>query len=95
MLNSINAPLDVCIKTLTDNIVLDPHFKEFYDWAREVNMPVVVLSGGMEPIIRALLFHLLGEEADEIQIVSNDVAPKEGKNVNEERGWKIVFHDDT
>jgi len=95
MLDSINAPFDVCIQTLIDNIVLDPHFKEFYDWAREVNMPVVVLSGGMEPIIRALLFHMLGPEAEEIQIVSNDVVAREGKKINEEMGWTIAFHDET
>jgi 2-hydroxy-3-keto-5-methylthiopentenyl-1-phosphate phosphatase len=59
-------------------------------------MPVVVLSGGMEPIIRALLEHLLGkEDASDIQIVSNDVAPREGKNINESGGWQIVFHDET
>ena len=57
-------------------------------------MPVVVLSSGMEPIIRALLTHLVGKEADEIQIVSNDVAPREGKSINEEGGWQIVFHDE-
>lgn len=95
MLTSIDAPFDVCVQTLIDNIKLDPHFKEFFDWAREVNMPVVVLSGGMEPIIKALLYHLLGPEADVIQIVSNDVGPKDGKSINEERGWKIIFHDDT
>jgi len=76
-----------------ENIKLDPHFKEFYDWARQNNIPVVVLSSGMVPIIRGLLIHLLGPEANEIQIVSNDVAPREGKSINEEGGWQIVFHD--
>jgi 2,3-diketo-5-methylthio-1-phosphopentane phosphatase len=80
MLDSISTPFDECIKVLTKNIVLDPYFKEFYDWARSVNMPVVVLSGGMEPIIRALLEHMIGDEA---------------KNINEEGGWTITFHDDT
>jgi len=48
----------------------------------------------MEPIIRALLVHLIGKEALDMQIVSNDVAPQEGKDINDEGGWKIVFHDD-
>lgn len=48
----------------------------------------------MEPIIRALLVHLIGDEALDMQIVSNNVAPREGKSINEEGGWKIVFHDD-
>ncbi|KAK4110806.1 hypothetical protein N656DRAFT_180412 [Canariomyces notabilis] len=96
MLDSINTPFDQCIEILLKNITLDPGFKEFFEWARENNMPIVVLSGGMEPIIRALLAHMLGKEAaDTLQIVSNDVAPREGKSINEEGGWQIVYHDDS
>ncbi|TVY84280.1 Pdp3-interacting factor [Lachnellula suecica] len=95
MMDSVKTPYDKCIKTLVENIKLDPHFKEFYDWARQNNIPVVVLSSGMVPIIRALLVHLLGPEAEEIQIVANDVAPRNGKSINEEGGWQIVFHDDS
>lgn len=95
MLDSINTPFDECIKILIEKIQLDPYFKEFYDWARSVNMPVVVLSGGMEPIIRALLEHMIGDDAKDIQIVSNDVVARPGKNINEEGGWTITFHDDT
>ena len=58
------------------------------------NVPVVVLSSGMVPIIRALLVHLVGENAEDIQIVSNDVASRDGKDINTEGGWKIVFHDE-
>jgi len=94
MMDSVKTPYDQCIKTLLENIKLDPHFKGFYDWAKQNNMPVVVLSSGMEPIIRALLHHLVGKEADEIQIVSNDVASRDGKNINEEGGWRIIFHDE-
>ncbi|KAG9240982.1 HAD-like domain-containing protein [Calycina marina] len=95
MMDSISLPFDKCIQTLVDNIVLDPYFKEFYEWSRENNVPVVVLSGGMTPVIKALLAHLVGEGAEHIQIVSNDVAPREGKSINEESGWQIVFHDDS
>ena len=93
-MDSVKTPYDKCIQTLVENIQLDPYFKEFYDWARTANMPVIVLSSGMVPIIRALLIHLLGPEAEEIQIVSNDVAPRDGKSINEEGGWKIIFHDE-
>ena len=48
----------------------------------------------MVPIIRALLVHLVGESAKDIQIVSNDVASRDGKDINTEGGWKIVFHDE-
>lgn len=95
MLDSISTPLDQCIDILRKNIDLDPGFKEFFHWAKENNMPIVVLSGGMEPIIRALLAHMLGEEeAKSLQIVSNQVAPRPGKSINDENGWQIVYHDD-
>lgn len=95
MLDSIQTPFDECIDILRKNITLDTGFKAFFEWARAHNVPIVVLSGGMEPFIRALLAHMLGqEEADSLQIVSNDVAPREGKSINEAGGWQIVFHDD-
>ena len=96
MMDSVRTPLDQCIATLLANIELDAGFREFYRWARRNNIPVVVLSGGMEPIIRALLVGFLGEEeAQGLRIVSNSVEPRrEGGDVNEEAGWRIVFHDD-
>lgn len=95
MLDSIKLPLDKCIEALLQNITLDEGFKEFYSWARENNIPVVVLSGGMEPIIRALLAHLLGEdEVKTLPILSNDVALRPGKTLKDEGGWEIVYRDD-
>lgn len=95
MMDSIKTPYDQCIATLLANVQLDPCFAEFFKWTRENNVPVVVLSGGMQPIIRALLAHLVGEEAvQHMQIVSNDVEPRPGKSINEENGWNIKFHDD-
>ncbi|TVY33517.1 Pdp3-interacting factor [Lachnellula subtilissima] len=95
MMDSVKTPYDKCIQTLVENIKLDPHFKEFYEWARQNNIPVVILSSGMVPIIRGLLVHLLGPMGEEIEIVSNDVAPRDGKSINEEGGWQIIFHDDS
>lgn len=64
-------------------------------WCRANNVPIVVLSGGMQPIIRALLGHLVGEaEVRDMQIVSNDVQPQPGKDINDEGGWNIKYHDD-
>ncbi|KAJ4403081.1 hypothetical protein N0V82_010711 [Gnomoniopsis sp. IMI 355080] len=96
MMDSITAPYNECIDLLLKNIKLDPYFKEFFAYAQENNIPIVILSGGMEPVIRALLGHLLGEEeVKTIQIVSNNVKARPGKDINEERGWEIVFHDDS
>lgn len=94
MMDSIKTPYDECIKILLANIKLDPYFAEFYKWARANNVPVVVLSSGMVPIIRALLKHLVGETAEDIQIVANDVAGRGEKSINEEGGWEIIFHDE-
>lgn len=96
MLDSIKTPFDQCIKILLENVQLDPKFKEFNSWCRVNNVPVVVLSGGMQPVIRALLVHLVGEEdVKGMQIVSNDVAVRPGKHsINEEGGWTIIYHDD-
>lgn len=93
MLDSIETPFDECVEILKKNIVLDPGFKEFYDWSRENNVPIIILSGGMEPVIRTLLDKLLGP-GWQIQIVSNDVHPNEGKSINEKGGWTIKFHDE-
>ncbi|KAI1881334.1 hypothetical protein JX265_000160 [Neoarthrinium moseri] len=96
MLDSVDTPFDECIRVLLANVVLDPKFKEFYAWCRANNVPVVVLSGGMQPVIRALLAHLVGEEeVRDMQIVSNDVAPRPGKTINDVGGWNIVYHDDS
>jgi 2-hydroxy-3-keto-5-methylthiopentenyl-1-phosphate phosphatase len=73
---------------------LDEGFKEFYTWTRDNNVPVVVLSGGMEPIIRGLLAHLIGEdEARTLPILSSDIAPWPGRSLDEEGGWEIAFPD--
>ncbi|KAF5572665.1 phosphoserine phosphatase [Fusarium pseudocircinatum] len=94
MLDSVKTPFDECIQILLKNIKLDPGFKEFYDWAQENNVPIVILSGGMTPVIRALLDTLLGPGWD-IQIVSNDVKARGGKTLKDEGGWQIEFHDDS
>jgi 2,3-diketo-5-methylthio-1-phosphopentane phosphatase len=94
-LDSITLPLDQCIEELLRNIELDEGFKDFHSWARDNGVPVVVLSGGMEPIIRALLSHLLGEEeAKSLPILSNNVTARPGKKLDEEGGWEIAYRDD-
>ena len=95
MLDSVSTPFPECIKYLCDNVKLDPHFKGFYQWARENGVPVIVLSSGMEPIIRSLLTNLIGPDADAIEIISNDVVDRPGKSKDQEGGWTIQFHDDS
>lgn len=96
MLDSITAPYDQCTEHLLHHVELDPYFQEFFTWCRGNDVPIVVLSGGMKPIIKALLKKFLGDdEVEWLQIVSNDVAAREGKGINEEGGWRITFLDDS
>lgn len=96
MLDSVKTPFNECIGQLKKNMKLDPYFVEFYNWAKENNVPIVVLSSGMTPIISALFEALLGHKPDEhLQIVANDVESRDGKDINTEGGWQIKYHDDS
>ena len=94
-MESVKTPFPECIQKLCDNIKLDPYFNDFYKWSRENGVPVIVLSSGMTPIIRALLVHLIGPEGNDIEIVSNEVEDRPPKKKEEEGGWRIKFHDES
>lgn len=91
MMDSVTRPYDQCIQYLVDNIKLDPGFADFYQWSLQNNIPVVVLSSGMEPIIKALLEKLVGPDASKMQVLGNYVGARPGKSINEEGGWEILF----
>jgi 2,3-diketo-5-methylthio-1-phosphopentane phosphatase len=91
MMDSVKKPYNECIQYLVDNIKLDPGFKSFYQWSMENNIPVVVLSSGMEPVITAILKNLIGPDADKMQVIGNHVGPRPGKSIDEEGGWEIIF----
>ncbi|KAK5047002.1 hypothetical protein LTR84_006944 [Exophiala bonariae] len=96
MLDSWKMPFPQVLDILRDNITLDPHFKDFMVWARAHDVPVIVLSSGMVPVIETLLRHLLGEELmSDIDIVANGTqlrAP--GNSLDKADGWTIKFlHD--
>ncbi|KAK7608230.1 HAD-like domain-containing protein [Phyllosticta paracitricarpa] len=95
MMDSVKKPYNECIEYLLQNIKLDPGFNDFFKWSLENNIPVVVLSSGMEPIIKALLAKLVGPESEKIQVVANNVQARPGKSINDEGGWELVFHDES
>jgi 2-hydroxy-3-keto-5-methylthiopentenyl-1-phosphate phosphatase len=74
---------------LKADIHLDPGFAAFYDWTLKNNVPVVILSSGMEPIIRALLGEFIGPKAQAIPIVSN------GVEISPDGTWRIIFRDES
>ncbi|KAJ3862789.1 HAD-like domain-containing protein [Lentinula novae-zelandiae] len=79
-----------CKEILRKNIKLDPGFKEFYAWCKVNDIPVIIVSSGMTPTIRAVLTNLVGEEsANEIEIISNDV------DLRPDGTWEIKFRHPT
>ncbi|KAF9066665.1 HAD-like domain-containing protein [Rhodocollybia butyracea] len=79
-----------CKDILRKNIKLDPGFKEFYAWCKANDIPVIIVSSGMTPTIRAVLTNLVGEDsANEIEIISNDV------DLNPDGTWEIKFRHPT
>lgn len=90
MLDSVTTPFPECIDLLLKNVALDPGFKDFYQWCAANDIPVVVVSSGMKPIIEALLTKLVGPEAVlHIEIMANDV------KIEDDGSWDIVFKDDS
>jgi len=94
MMDSVTKPFPECVEYLTQNIKLDPYFNEYFQWALKNEIPTVVLSSGMTPVIKALLEKLVGPDSDKIQVVCNDPEPRDGKSIDQEGGWQLKFHDD-
>lgn len=97
MLDTWNVPFQRVLDILRQNIQLDPHFKEFVVWARANQVPVVVLSSGMAPVLRELLTHFLGDDlVKDIEIIANGTQTRPpGNSLDKADGWTISFHDDS
>ncbi|KKK19088.1 putative Phosphoserine phosphatase [Aspergillus rambellii] len=96
MLDSIKTPFNECLDQLRKNMRLDPYFAQFYYWAKDNNVPIVVLSSGMVPVIKTLLETLLGHPLDDhLTIVANEVESRDGQDINSPGGWQIKYHDDS
>ncbi|KIM59781.1 hypothetical protein SCLCIDRAFT_1217392 [Scleroderma citrinum Foug A] len=93
MLDSVVAnghTFEECKEILKQNIKLDPGFREFYRYCRSNDIPVVIVSSGMEPIIRTVLSATVTpEEAAEIDIISN------GVDIHEDGTWSIKYRHPT
>lgn len=89
MLESIVAnghSFEMCKEELRKNIKLDGGFKEFDAWCRANDIPVVIVSSGMAPIIRSMLANHVGEDtASSIDIIANDV------EIAPDGRWAIKF----
>jgi len=79
-----------CKEILKQNIKLDSGFLVFYRWCKANNIPVIIVSSGMTPIIRAVLSNLVGDEdAKDIDIISNDVI------IHPDGKWDIKYRHPT
>lgn len=88
----VPSPSPTILRTAATNsadITLDPGFKNFYAYLRSQNIPFIIVSSGMQPTIYAVLEHLLGDDAKNIEIISNDVKYLDP----EQKGtsWEIVW----
>jgi len=95
MMDSVTKPFPECIDYLVENIRLDPYFNEYFQWALKNEIPTVILTSGMEPIVRAILKNLVGPDHEKLDIVSNEVEARPGKSIDQEGGWQIKYHDDS
>jgi len=75
MLESVNAntTFEDAKARVTEAIALDGGFKPFLEWAKTVDMPIVIVSSGMVPVISSIFSNLVGkEEAAKIEIIANN-----------------------
>jgi len=94
MMDSITTPFSECVDYLVKNIELDVHFKEYLDWALENEIPTVILSGGMRPVVTGILKNAIGDDVDKIDIICNEAEARPGMSIEHEAGWQITYHDE-
>ncbi|KAI0289241.1 HAD-like domain-containing protein [Multifurca ochricompacta] len=88
MLESVSQnghTFEECKQFLKDNIKLDPGFKDFIQYCKSQDIPVIIVSSGMEPLIRTILTKLVGDDANDIDIISNSV------EVHKDGSWNIKY----
>ncbi|KAJ4302697.1 hypothetical protein N0V90_001587 [Kalmusia sp. IMI 367209] len=96
-MHSLNHSLEDCIEFQRKTIHLDAGFRTFYDWAKASNVPVVILSGGLRPLILALLGKVLREaEIPEVELFSNEVEHSHDNiTADFRRNWSVRLHDES
>ncbi|KAI0063849.1 hypothetical protein BV25DRAFT_1869613 [Artomyces pyxidatus] len=88
MLESVSAnghSFEECKQILKDNIKLDPGFRDFFKYCKAQDIPVIIVSSGMEPLIRAVISNLIGDDAKDIEIISNHV------DIHADGTWSIKY----
>ncbi|KAH8916268.1 hypothetical protein BT69DRAFT_1287905 [Atractiella rhizophila] len=82
--------VEECRQRVVSHIKLDQGFKSFHEYCESENVPVVVVSGGMEPFIRAELANLFPEKSSSIPVISNNI-DYGSKGTGEKGTWSIKY----
>lgn len=81
----VNVPLEEALEYLRSRVVIDPAFPPFARWCQSLDIPLTILSNGLEEIIHSLLGRY---GLDSIRIEANRLrvgcVP-----------WKVIFRDDS
>jgi len=95
--DSITYPWPTCMKQVLPFVEFDPQFASFYKWATSNNIPVVILSAGLKPMISDILHQFLGPEAENIEVIANDIALREefSSICDDAAKWEVKFWDDS
>lgn len=73
MWGSLHVTMDNGFKTLKRELVIDPGFKEFFNYTLKHEIPFNVISAGLKPLLRYVLNEFLGDQlSSKIGIVSNE-----------------------
>ncbi|EJD45323.1 hypothetical protein AURDEDRAFT_114161 [Auricularia subglabra TFB-10046 SS5] len=71
-MRSVPLKFEECKQIMVRDIRIDPSFADFEAWCRAHNVPIVIVSSGMEPLIRAVLTSQVGaDDAARIDIIAN------------------------
>ncbi|PWO00659.1 hypothetical protein FA09DRAFT_327396 [Tilletiopsis washingtonensis] len=90
MVESVKRPFKEMEELVRRDVTLDPKFKEFHAYAKKHDIPIVVVSSGMTPIIRSIFANLIGEEdANSIDVISNEVKFTDKEQVG--NTWELVY----
>ncbi|EJD44789.1 hypothetical protein AURDEDRAFT_114288 [Auricularia subglabra TFB-10046 SS5] len=85
-MRSIPMPFEECKKIMVRDVRIDHGFVDFEAWCRAHDVPIVIVSSGMEPLIRAVLTANVGErDAARIDIIANST------RVKADGSWELVY----
>lgn len=88
---SLDVPFEDGFQMMKTALDIDPGFQAFHEFCVNNDIPFNVISAGLEPVLRRVLDHFLGEEASKhIEIVANDA----DISANGSK-WKAVWRHDT